>query len=695
MKQDEELQRLLKAVAYSPGPIPNVSEVLEMGKEKGKEARVADDEGLEEDMLAGRPVPGSALREPSRIVRFFLSSTFTDTRLERDLMIAAVMPRVREYCQSVGLQLELSEMRWGVNDVHSARHETAELCMAELDRCKEQSVAMNFIGILGSKYGYRPFPAALDVELYTLLRGEAESGTHPLLDTWFVHDENRGLYILRHVTDIIPDYVPSRSDAASAKWWQTFEQIQSVLRSASRSLLAAGRITPEQARLFSQSVTEEEMRRGLIKHSDTGRCLLVSRELEGVPCSDRAYTDGADDEARMMLGDLKKELRARLEPAGRFVEFNVPYRAGGLDPVLHPEHAAYLRSFLGEMESRIVQSIREYQARSHVRSSPLYDEVRRHRSFASSKVDSFVGRDDLVTAICESAQAHKLTFVQGPSGSGKTSAMATAAARLRDRLPAGSVLVERYVGVTADASTSVGLMRSLCYQLHDINCTGGGEVEEGVVLPQAMEDALGKVPVFLRDQMRKQFEDSIRASQGRRAERKEDREKRKAERRQRKMKRKQRGDPIEPKQRDDNSAIELPASFDELQREFFEKYLGKWSPSSPIFLFVDSLDQLVCENFTFMDPARIPIGCHVVVSSIYDFDCFYTTQVPCIDVPNLQTADVDAVLRQWLPEHRSLAAHQVNAVRGIVEQCETPTMLLLRILFNELMLVYCLPGDFW
>ena len=44
--------------------------------------------------------------------------------------------------------------------------------MAELRRCLEESAAVSFVGILGDKYGFRPFPAAIDKHNFALLRGQ-------------------------------------------------------------------------------------------------------------------------------------------------------------------------------------------------------------------------------------------------------------------------------------------------------------------------------------------------------------------------------------------------------------------------------------------------------------------------------------------------------------------------------------------
>ena len=59
-----------------------------------------------------------------------------------------------------------SEMRWGIRSDASAAHETSDICMEEINRCQRESAGINFILILGNKYGFRPFPARIACDEY-------------------------------------------------------------------------------------------------------------------------------------------------------------------------------------------------------------------------------------------------------------------------------------------------------------------------------------------------------------------------------------------------------------------------------------------------------------------------------------------------------------------------------------------------
>ena len=56
-----------------------------------------------------------------------------------------VYPKLKQYCQSVGYDFQVVDMRWGVRDEATDNHMTSELCMTELHACQQLSTGPNFI----------------------------------------------------------------------------------------------------------------------------------------------------------------------------------------------------------------------------------------------------------------------------------------------------------------------------------------------------------------------------------------------------------------------------------------------------------------------------------------------------------------------------------------------------------------------
>jgi len=50
---------------------------------------------------------------PGTTIRFFLSSTFADFQVERDVLQRSVFPDLRRLCATSGFRLQPIDLRWG------------------------------------------------------------------------------------------------------------------------------------------------------------------------------------------------------------------------------------------------------------------------------------------------------------------------------------------------------------------------------------------------------------------------------------------------------------------------------------------------------------------------------------------------------------------------------------------------------
>ena len=82
-------------------------------------------------------------------IRIFVSSTFKDLDIEREMLIKGVFPKVKAYALDKGISLYFVDLRWGITSYNSL--EIIKSCLDEIDNC-----APYFIGILGNRYGYVP-----------------------------------------------------------------------------------------------------------------------------------------------------------------------------------------------------------------------------------------------------------------------------------------------------------------------------------------------------------------------------------------------------------------------------------------------------------------------------------------------------------------------------------------------------------
>lgn len=107
--------------------------------EKRKQVLQAKDEESINDfnsLLEGKVLSDSAWTLPTKEIAVFLSSTFTDMSVERDLLMEDVYPYLREFCRSLGYNFSVADMRWGVRDEMTDEHQAVDICVTEVQRCK-------------------------------------------------------------------------------------------------------------------------------------------------------------------------------------------------------------------------------------------------------------------------------------------------------------------------------------------------------------------------------------------------------------------------------------------------------------------------------------------------------------------------------------------------------------------------------
>jgi hypothetical protein len=97
-----------------------------------------------------------------KIFRVFVSSTFADMVGERTVLQERVFPRLEAYCRERGGRFQAVDLRWGVSARAARDRRTMGICLEEIRRCRQVSPALNFLVLLGDRYGWKPIPAEID-----------------------------------------------------------------------------------------------------------------------------------------------------------------------------------------------------------------------------------------------------------------------------------------------------------------------------------------------------------------------------------------------------------------------------------------------------------------------------------------------------------------------------------------------------
>eukprot|EP01099_Mayorella_cantabrigiensis_P001360 TRINITY_DN1592_c0_g1_i1.p1 TRINITY_DN1592_c0_g1~~TRINITY_DN1592_c0_g1_i1.p1 ORF type:complete len:943 (+),score=208.47 TRINITY_DN1592_c0_g1_i1:380-3208(+) len=436
-----------------------------------------------------RGFPANEYHLSSGLVRLFTSSTFTDTKEERNYLMKHIYPRLRQLCQKFAHDFTVVDMRWGVRDESTEDHLTSFLCMRELRRCQELSAGPNFVTFVGDKYGYRPFPAKIDKgEFDRMLNWLLENGHDTsILEQCFVEDLNSIPVnrVLQKISLILPDYnspeVPKRK-AARSKWWNYFETMQHQLRTASCVL------EDERRRdAYIISVTEEEIHNGILYASDLEKTYCFRRTIRSIDQTsplapsfiDMEWTTGSakvDQDAQINLAELKNSKIPKAFSNANLLshirDYSVDWGKGWIDLQGDPKHKEYFDSFIKDFQETMCAGIISgLEKVTWAMPNPPYEEAASHIQFMQSKVQDFEGFDEFIRSLTNYALDNSIRYpmiIHGRGGTGKSAILARVAHDLRNSLPASGYVIARFLGTSTYSSSARSLAQSICQLLWQV-----------------------------------------------------------------------------------------------------------------------------------------------------------------------------------------------------------------------------------
>jgi tetratricopeptide (TPR) repeat protein len=132
---------------------------------------------------------------PKKNLMVFVSSTFLDTNLERDILHRKILPELQKKAQQHELQVIFYDMRFGVKDENTLDHMTWVACKEAIQQCHEGSDGLFFLSLQADRYGYLPLPKYLDEAILLQARKDHENDSNfpevaKFLDEWYRLDEN-------------------------------------------------------------------------------------------------------------------------------------------------------------------------------------------------------------------------------------------------------------------------------------------------------------------------------------------------------------------------------------------------------------------------------------------------------------------------------------------------------------------------
>jgi hypothetical protein len=198
---------------------------------------------------------------PSARLEFILSSTFTDTHIERDCAMFKTIPKLRKAGRSYGIDIIAMDMRWGVRNENTDHHLTWIECSRVIERCRKSSAGVFFISLQAAKYGYCPVPKFVDKQLADQkFETISDPKENELVRKWFTLDENATppRYVLSNLKSSDANgYLSEEDKQFNNEFWATWPTFLRILNGVPFNTdLCSGL-------LIGHSVTEWEARSAL------------------------------------------------------------------------------------------------------------------------------------------------------------------------------------------------------------------------------------------------------------------------------------------------------------------------------------------------------------------------------------------------------------------------------------------------
>eukprot|EP01038_Epipyxis_sp_PR26KG_P009821 gene9821-13214_t len=234
---------------------------------------------------------------PSWKLQVFVSSTFTDTMNERNILLDQILPELRELGRSEGIEVVFIDMRYGVRDSNTADHLTWIACYNELMKCKEESNGLYFLSLQSYKYGYRPIPKYISMDAFNSKIKNCENEIiRSVGQEWYHLDEN----------NVPPHYVLERLNGDNDNdFWK---KALPVLRDALQDVFFDPTAQGCRDLRIDRSVTDWEATCAMSFESDLERCVWIRRvHNQGI------VPDINQDPSELINDTKSSDLQAKLD----------------------------------------------------------------------------------------------------------------------------------------------------------------------------------------------------------------------------------------------------------------------------------------------------------------------------------------------------------------------------------------------
>ena len=393
----------------------------------------------------------------NKFIRFFISSTFADMKVERDLLQEVFKEIIPIYRQK-GWQIETVDLRWGISTEAGYHNKTMQICEQELKRCQQLSPKPNFIILLGNRYGWIPLPEKIAMRDYEKLKMTNDEKI--LFDKWYHLDANAlpdGHFLLKaRIGDYRKDTIWKEQAENPLK--ELFLRNMSTINDSIQESFIEQQ---KSSQLFGLSATGQEIRIGALDTNDASEHVIAYfRHLTEIPEDKQKLYVESDIKYAQHLINLKKKLLTKLD-------YNNIYNA--CLSYSEYQQAQFANTFKGEMKQRLTYVIDHIKERCCKETANNENNV--HMNIAVEEATNFAGRDEELKEIDHYLRDENLCcslWIKSSSGAGKSSLLAKIVQKYQNEFH----VICRFCGRTVDSSSAINLLRSIWWEMHLCDASG-------------------------------------------------------------------------------------------------------------------------------------------------------------------------------------------------------------------------------
>lgn len=398
----------------------------------------------------------------SKIFRLFISSTFSDFKVERETLQTKIFPEIKEYCSKKGYTFQPIDLRWGVNNEAQIDQKALDMCIKEVQSCKKYYYP-NFLIMLGDRYGWVPLPNIIkSSEFETIIENIERSQEKALLLNWYYEDKNQipTSYILKERTDEYVEY---------NKWLEIESKLRDILQNAVENLDINTKSK------YITSATESEAIEGIVSYFskteyqqkllqlipeleqlDHNHIFGFFRDIDKKSIVENKFISDDYEKAQIFKNKVKKQL---------INENTLSVTTSQISKEKLNEN--YLDKFI-KSATQFIKSQVDIQIKKDAEKdyTSLEIEKQQQNSYLNQKLENFLGQENILDKIQEyiNNEDTKPLIICGESGIGKSSIIAKAIENTSNTIE--KKIIYRFIGATPSSKTTKELLTSILEELN-------------------------------------------------------------------------------------------------------------------------------------------------------------------------------------------------------------------------------------